>query len=79
MRTTLALDKKLLEEAMKCSGKKTKTSVVNMALEDFVRRKKLESLKGLSGKVRIDLDWRKTEEEELKSSKEHERRWRGHR
>ena len=79
MRTTLALDKKLLEEAMKCSGEKTKTAAVNLALEDFVRRKKLAGLKSLSGKVRIDLDWRKAEEEELKSSKEHERRWRGHR
>lgn len=73
MRTTLAIDKKLLEEAMKCTGEKTKTAVVNHALEELIRKKKLEGLKNLSGKIHIDLDWRKMEEEELKAMKEHER------
>jgi len=73
MRTTLAIDEKLLEEAMKCTGEKTKTAVVQMALKELVRRRKLEGLKNLSGKIHIDLDWRKMEEEELKAMKEHER------
>ncbi|MFQ5849304.1 MAG: type II toxin-antitoxin system VapB family antitoxin [Candidatus Binatia bacterium] len=73
MRTTLAIDEKLLEEAMKCTGEKTRTAVVNRALKEFVRRKKLEGLKNLSGKIHIDLDWRKMEAEELKAMKEHER------
>jgi len=79
MRTTLAIDEKLLEEAMKCTGEKTRTAVVNRALKEFVRRKKLEGLKNLSGKIHIDLDWRKMEEEELKAMKEHERVRRGRR
>lgn len=79
MRTTLAIDEKLLEEAMKCTGEKTRTAVVNHALKEFVRRKKLEGLKNLSGKVHIDLDWRKMEAEELKAMKEHERVRRGRR
>ncbi|OGQ94634.1 MAG: hypothetical protein A2253_00045 [Deltaproteobacteria bacterium RIFOXYA2_FULL_55_11] len=73
MRTTLAIDEKLLEAAMKCTGEKTKTAVVQMALKELVRRRKLEGLKNLSGKIHIDLDWRKMEEEELKAMKEHER------
>jgi len=79
MRTTLAIDEKLLEEAMKCTGEKTRTAVVNRALKEFVRRKKLEGLKNLSGKIHIDLDWRKMEEEELKAMKEHERARHGRR
>lgn len=79
MRTTLAIDEKLLAEAMKCTGEKTRTAVVNRALKDFVRRKKLEGLKNLSGKIHIDLDWRKMEAEELKAMKEHERARRGRR
>ena len=76
MRTTLSIDEKLLEEAMKCTGEKTKTAVVQMALEELVRRRKLEGLKNLSGKIQIDLDWRNMEEEELRAMKEHERLWR---
>ncbi|MBI2361267.1 MAG: type II toxin-antitoxin system VapB family antitoxin [Deltaproteobacteria bacterium] len=79
MRTTLAIDENLLEEAMKCTGEKTRTAVVNRALKEFVRRRKLEGLKNLSGKIHIDLDWRKMEEEELKAMKEHERLPRGRR
>lgn len=77
MRTTLAIDQKLLEEAMKCSGAKTKTAVVNRALEEFVRQKKLQGLLELEGKIHIDVDWQKMEEEELKAMKEHEKLWFG--
>ncbi len=79
MRTTLAIDEKLLEEAMKCAGEKTRTAAVNRALKEFVRRKKLEGLKNLSGKIHIDLDWRRMEAEELKAMKERERPRRGRR
>jgi len=79
MRTTLAIDKKLLEEAMKCTGEKTKTAVVNHALEELIRRKKIEGLLALEGKIHIDLDWQKMEEEELKAMKEHEKQRYGRR
>jgi len=79
MRTTLAIDEQLIQEAMKWAQEKTKTAVVNRALKEFVRRRKLEGLKNLSGKVRIDLDWRKMEEEELKDMKGHEKLWYGRR
>ena len=46
---------------------------------EFVRRKKIEGLLALEGKVHLDLDWRELEELELKAQAEHERRWRGRR
>ena len=42
MRTTLYIKEDLLKEAKKLSGAKTKKETVEMALEEFVRKKKLE-------------------------------------
>ena len=79
MRTTLAIDEKLLGEAMKCTGEKTRTAVVNRGLEELIRRKKIEGLLALEGKIHIDLDWQKMEEEELEAMKEHEKQRHGRR
>ena len=56
MPTTLTIDKKLLKEAMRYSGEKTKTATINRASEEFVKQKKLERLLNLSGKIHIDFD-----------------------
>ena len=65
MRTTLNLSETLIAELMKVSGVKTKTGAIHLAISEFIRQKKLAKLRGLSGKLRIDLDWRKLEEAEL--------------
>ena len=77
MRTTLNLDKDLIAELMKISGAKTKVAAIHMAISEFVRHKKLEGLKALSGKIHFDLDWREMEEQELKAQAGREGRWRG--
>ncbi|MFN3477008.1 MAG: type II toxin-antitoxin system VapB family antitoxin [Candidatus Methylomirabilales bacterium] len=79
MRTTLTLDDKLIQELMKLTGAKTKTEAIHLAISEFIRRKKLEGLKALSGKIRIAENWQELEELELKAQEERERRWRGHR
>ncbi len=56
MRTTLDLPEALLEEAMKLSHQRTKTSVIISALEEFVRRCRIQGLKKFKGKVDLDLD-----------------------
>ena len=54
MATNLALDEKLLVEAQKIGGFKTKKETVNMALQEFIqRRKQLEIIK-LFGKIDYD-------------------------
>jgi len=77
MRTTLSLDDVLIKELMEVT--KAKTEAIHLAMSESVRRKKLEGLKALSGKIHLDLDWRELEERELKAQEERERRWRGHR
>jgi len=56
MRTTLDLPEPLIDEALKLSHQKTKTAVIIAALEDFVRKSKLEGLKMFKGKVALDID-----------------------
>jgi Arc/MetJ family transcription regulator len=56
MRTTLDLPDGLLAEAQKACGAKTKTMTVVMALQQLVNAAKIEELRALRGKVRLDVD-----------------------
>ena len=56
MRTTLDLPEDLLEEARTALGFKSKTDTVVMALRELLRRRRIEDLKGLLGRVRLDVD-----------------------
>jgi Arc/MetJ family transcription regulator len=56
MRTTLDLPIDLLEEARRALGFKSKTDTIVVALRELVRRQRLEQLKGLLGRVELDLD-----------------------
>lgn len=79
MRTTMSLDDGLIKELMKVTGARTKTEAIHLAMTEFIRRKRVEELLALEGKVHLDLDWRELEESELKAQAEHDRRQRGHR
>ena len=56
MRTTLDLPMPLLKMALKVSHHKTKTAVIIEALEDFVRKSRIQGLKKFKGKVKLDID-----------------------
>ena len=56
MRTTLNIDDEALQAAMKFSGGRTKTEVINEALRRFVRAKKRLRLLDLRGKVEWEGD-----------------------
>lgn len=58
MRTTINIDDEVLKFVIKETGASTKTGAVREALEDFVRRKKIEKLIALKGKVKFDVDWK---------------------
>ena len=51
MRTNIVLDDKIVEEAMKISGAKTKREVVSKALKEFVETRKRLNLLDLEGKI----------------------------
>lgn len=58
MRTTINIDDQTLDFVMKETGAPTKTEAVRQALEDYVRRRKIEKLISLGGKVKFDVDWK---------------------
>ncbi|MEI6125148.1 MAG: type II toxin-antitoxin system VapB family antitoxin [Pseudomonadota bacterium] len=65
MRTTLNISDNLLKELYKYSHVKSKTKAISFAIEDFVKRKRIEHLTSLPGSVTIDYDWEKEEQLEL--------------
>lgn len=58
MRTTINVDDNTLDFVMKETGAPTKTEAIRKALEDYVRRRKIEKLIALKGKIRFDVDWK---------------------
>ena len=56
MRTTLDLPDGLVDEARHAGGFGSKTETVVYALREVIRRKKIEGLKAMFGKMHINLD-----------------------
>jgi hypothetical protein len=56
MRTTLDLPIDLLEEARSVLGFKSKTDTIVLALRELVRRRRVDELKDLLGKVELDIE-----------------------
>jgi hypothetical protein len=54
MATNLAIDPKLLEQALRVSGERTKTAAVTRALEEFVARRQQRKLLDLFGTLEWD-------------------------
>jgi Arc/MetJ family transcription regulator len=56
MRTTLDLPAQLIDEAQRLLGFKSKTDTVVLSLTELVRRRRIEELKSLVGRVNLGLD-----------------------
>jgi Arc/MetJ family transcription regulator len=56
MRTTLDLPEGLLESARKALGFKSKSDTIVVALRELVRRRRLDGLKALLGRVELNVD-----------------------
>ena len=56
MRTTLDLPVELVEEARSLLGFKSKTDTIVLALRELVRRRRIDALKDLMGRVKLDVD-----------------------
>jgi len=57
MATNLAISDELLTSAFKISGLKTKRETVNLALEEFVQKRKRKEAMELFGKIEFSRDW----------------------
>lgn len=54
MPTNLAIDDRLLEEAQKIGGQRTKKATVTEALQEYIRHRKQEKILRLFGTVEFD-------------------------
>lgn len=66
MRTTLNLDEELLSKVAELTGEESKSKAVSKALEEYVRKKKLELLLSLRGKIDLVENWRELRDLELR-------------
>jgi len=57
MATNLSLDPKLIEQAVKVSGERTKKAAVTRALEEFIARRRQKHLLDLMGRLEWDTDF----------------------
>ena len=57
MPSNLALDDKLLDEALRIGGRRTKRDTVNEALREYIQRRKRRDFVELFGSIDFDPAW----------------------
>ena len=71
MRTTVTLDERLVSQVMRASLEKTKTRAVSTALAEYLRRKKIDKLRSMLGRMDMDAGaLRSLRESEIKESED---------
>ena len=68
MPTHLAVDNRLIEQAQKVGGHKTKKAAVNAALEEYIRRRKQASVIRLFGAIKYAPSYNYKQERSKKRS-----------
>ena len=66
MRTTINIPNEIMDELLKHFNTKSKTKAVSQALKDWIRIQKINELKSLRGKVKIEIDLAKQRSEDIK-------------
>jgi len=56
MRTTLDIPEEILERARRAANLRTKRETVIAGLEELIRKNKREELRGLAGRIRLNVD-----------------------
>jgi len=54
MRATITIEKDMLDSILKETHAKSKTSAVKIVIDDYLRRKKIEKIKSMKGKLEFD-------------------------
>ena len=62
MRTTIDIDKELLEEALKISKIRTKRELINLSLREYIRKIHLKNLKNRLGSYDLAINLNDLEE-----------------
>lgn len=54
MRSTITIDKKLMDELVQETGLKSKASATKTVIAEYLRHKKIEKIKAMKGKLKFD-------------------------
>jgi len=76
MRATLNIPDELLSGVQKITGEKSKTKAIIIAMQEFIRQKKIKELIALRGKIQIEDVTKELDKLELEEMAENDRRWR---
>ncbi|MBZ0156074.1 MAG: type II toxin-antitoxin system VapB family antitoxin [Alphaproteobacteria bacterium] len=76
MRATLNIPDDLIAEVQKATGEKSKTKAITIAMQEFVRQKKIKELLALRGKIQIEDVTKELDELETKEMEDNDTRWR---
>ena len=60
MKTTLNIPDELMKTAMSLAKFRTKTQTVIVALQEFIRKKKIEKIMAHQGKLEFDDTWKES-------------------
>jgi hypothetical protein len=60
MKTTLNIPEDLIRKAMSLAKHRTKTETIIVALQEYVRQKKIEKILEHQGKLQFDDSWEKS-------------------
>ena len=55
MRATVTIEKDKLDDLMKETKSKSKASAVKIAINEYLKRKKIEKIKAMKGKLQFDM------------------------
>jgi len=55
MRATVTIDKDMLDQLLKETGAKSKATAVKRAIHEYLRRRKIDRIKSMKGKLRFDI------------------------
>jgi metal-responsive CopG/Arc/MetJ family transcriptional regulator len=55
MRTTVTIEKEILDELIKETRAKSKATAVRGAVREYLKRRKIERIKSMKGKLEFDL------------------------
>ena len=55
MRATVTLEKDALDALLKETKSRSKASAVRIAVDDYLRRKKIEKVRSMKGKLEFDM------------------------
>lgn len=78
MRATLNIPDDLISQVQNISGEKSKTKAIIVAMQEYIRQKKIKQLLALRGKIQIEDVTEKLEKLELKEMEEDDKRWRNY-